>query len=189
MKSIGDTENTQATDPGVNFDQLIENVLTEDGVLPAAVWRDIVDQARLETDNYTSNVFKTDNNLFGYKYVTGATYQDGPGLLSPEGDNYAHYDSVENSIHEISGWWQRRVGEDNFNLASLTDLTAFANALKQFGYYGSSAEAYALRLAAVDKLVSVQAASGINTSGVGLTTISIGAVGVIALLAWLVLSD
>lgn len=179
MQYIGDTESTLATDQDMNFDQLIENMLAEDGVLPQSVWRYIVDQARLESNNYSSKLFKTDNNLFGYKYVEGAELQDGPGLLSPEGDYYAHYDSVENSIHEISGWWQRRIAA-GFDPSTLNSYGTFADTLETFGYYGSSPIAYAARLAAVDQLVSLQA-EGISTQGMSLTTISLGTLAIIGL--------
>lgn len=175
MRRIGDIENTQAT-ANVNYDQVIYNALAEDGVLPVSAIRYVIDQARNETNNYTSNVFLQDNNIAGYKYVSGAEYQDGPGLLSPEGDNYAYYDSIENSAHEVSAWWARRAA-DGFDLSTLTSIKNYADALKQFGWYTSSATAYAARMAAVDALVQLQQATGVNTQGVGLETISVAAIG------------
>jgi len=180
MRWIGDTENTQATDSGVNFDQVVANALTEDGVLPASAIRFAIDQVRLESDNYTSNVFMTDDNLDGYKYVDGAEFQEGPGLQSPEGDYYAQYASVENSAHELSAWWARRVSQDGFDLGTLTSISAYAGALKQFGWYQSSQLAYAARMTAVDGLVSLQS-MGINTQGQSLTTISLVGIAAIAL--------
>jgi flagellum-specific peptidoglycan hydrolase FlgJ len=188
MKRIGqDTEDTQATATGVNFDQLIENVLAEDGILPATAYRLVVDQARLESNNYTSNVFLTNNNLVGYKYVEGAEYQDGPGLLSPEGDYYANYDSLENSVHEISGWWQRR-SQAGFNLITLTSIDAYATALQTYGWFTSPEPAYAARMLAVDALVSLEGTTGISTQGTSLTALSVGTVGLLVVLGWAIFS-
>lgn len=184
MKRVGDTdtENTQATTPGVNFDQLISNMLTEDAILPAAAIPFAIAQCRLESDNYTSNVFKTDNNLNGYKYVD-AEYQDGQGLLSPEGDYYAHYDSVENSVHELSAWWGRRASA-GFDLTTLATIDAYAQALKNFGWYQSAEPAYAARMTAVSALVSFQQATGINTGGTSLTTMSVAAAAIVGVAIW-----
>jgi hypothetical protein len=188
LRRIGqDTEDTQASTPGVNFDQLIENILAEDGILPATAYRLVVDQARLESNNYTSNVFMTNNNLVGYKYVAGAEYQDGPGLQSPEGDYYANYDSVENSVHEISGWWQRR-SQAGFNLATLTSIDAYATALQTYGWFTSPETAYAARMQAVDALVSLEAAVGFSTQGTSLTVLSVGTVGLLVVLGWAMFS-
>jgi hypothetical protein len=167
-----DNENTQATDQ-VNFDTVIYNAMLEDGVLTPAQIAFAIDQCRLETDNYTSNVFKADNNLNGYKYVN-SQFQDGPGLVSPEGDNYGHYSCVENSAHELSYWWQRRAQKNGFDLSTLVDIPSYANALKQFGWYGSDALAYAQRMQAVALLVNVENATGLNTQGISNTALLIG---------------
>ncbi len=187
-KRIGDTENTLANS-GVNFDQVIYNALVEDGTLPAPAIRLAIDQARLESDNYSSNVFLINNNAFGYKYVAGADFQDGQGLLSLEGDYYANYDSVVDSAHELSAWWSRRATENGFDLSTLTSAKAYANALKSFKYYGSSPVAYRARMTAVDALVSVQADTGVNTQGTSLTTISVGAMGAFALVLYLLVRE
>jgi hypothetical protein len=186
MQRIGDTEDTQATASGVNFDQVVYNMLLEDGILPAVAIPFGIAQCRLESNNYTSNVFKTNNNLNGYKYVAGAEFQDGPGLMSPEGDNYANYDSVENSAHELSGWWARRAAA-GLDLSTLTSIDAYAQALANAGWYKSAEPAYALRMKAVDSLVNFQNSTGINTQGVSLDLAGVGVaaaiVGLIYILA------
>lgn len=53
----------------------------------------------LETGNFTSNVFKTDNNLAGIKFVStrnnpGAS----PGSVADDGGVYAHYPSVSAGV-------------------------------------------------------------------------------------------
>jgi hypothetical protein len=185
LKRIGqDTENTQATDTGVNFDQVVAGALTEDAVLPSYAIRFAIDQCRLESDNYTSNVFISCNNLNGYK-ADGEDIQNGPCLQSPEGDYYASYTSVENSAHQLSLWWGRRAAS-GFDLTTLTSVTAYANALAQFGWYTSSPTAYIARMTALDALVSLQSSSGINTQGVSLTTMTLFTAAGVLLLIYMV---
>jgi hypothetical protein len=182
MKRIGqDTENTQATDQGVNFDQVVAGALSEDGVLPTSAITFGIYQCRLESNNYLSNVFLTCNNLNGYK-SDGEDIQNGPCLLSPEGDYYAGYTSVENSAHQLSQWWQNRVAKNGFDLTTLTSITAYANALYQFGWYTSSPTAYAARMLGVSTLVSFQSSTGINTEGFDLTTMGALTAGAMLLL-------
>lgn len=182
MKRIGDTdtENTQATDDA-NFDQVVSGALTEDGILPPAAIPLAVYQCRLESNNYTSSVFLTCNNLNGYK-SDGEDIQNGPCLISPEGDYYAGYTSVENSAHQLSVWWQRRAA-GGFDLTTLTSITAYANALYQFGWYTSSPTAYAARMTAVSALVDFQNSTGISTQKIDPTVmlVAIG-LGVVVLM-------
>lgn len=171
---------SQATDQ-INFDQLAEQILSQDGVLPDYAIPFAIYQNRLESNNYSSNVFMTNNNLNGYEYVSGDTLQSGPGIARPasEGGYYANFPTVENSLHEQSAWWQRRIDDDGFDITTLTSVPNFANALATFQWYTSSPAAYIARMYAVAPLVSLQS-SGINTQGVSLTTLSIGTLALIA---------
>lgn len=96
----------------------------------------IVAQSKHETNGYQSNVFKSCNNAFGYKYVgqRGATKCTG----SPEGDNYAKYASVKDSATEIVKWIRRRQNEGKFpqDLNTITSQAQYAALLKQCGFYG-----------------------------------------------------
>lgn len=112
--------------------------------LPLALSNLIVSQARHETADYTSNVFKSCNNLFGYKYV-GQALSTGPCVASPEGDRYAAYSSYANSVAELVAWIVRRQKEGIFpqNLAEITTAEKYAELLKAGGYYGSTVTVYA----------------------------------------------
>ena len=103
----------------------------------------IVVQAAHETAGFTSNVFLSCNNLNGYKWVNQSTAA-GPCLKSPEGDYYAKYNTIEDSVHEICAWIRRRQKEGKFpaDLNSITTLEQYAQLLKNSGWYGDSVANY-----------------------------------------------
>lgn len=95
---------------------------------------------------YTSNVFTSDNNAIGYKWV-GSKYQIGPGLKAPEGDYYGRYASYQDSIKELVDWLYRRQNEGVFpDLATVKTSEEYAMYLKEAGYYGDTSQTYAARL-------------------------------------------
>jgi flagellum-specific peptidoglycan hydrolase FlgJ len=98
----------------------------------------ITAQAIHESNNFQSNVFKKNNNAFGYKYFAKSPYQLGSGTKSPESDNYAKYKDLKDSTLEVSDWILRRYNDFN----NVTDYLSYANALKKNGYYGDSIITY-----------------------------------------------
>lgn len=103
----------------------------------------IVAQSKHETANYTSNVFKTCKNAFGYKYV-GQSLALSACTDSPEGNKYAKYASVQDSTKEICAWIRRRQNEGKFpaNLATISNPAQYAQLLKNSGYYGDPVSVY-----------------------------------------------
>lgn len=87
----------------------------------------MVAQSKHETANYTSPVFKHNNNAFGYKYYKGSLYQIGRGTGSPEGNAYAKYKNVQDSAREVADW----IGRGQTAFASVNTITDFATALKK----------------------------------------------------------
>lgn len=125
-----------------DYAQIIFNTSRADGV-PLELSELIVSQARHETGNFTSNVFKNDNNAFGYKYVPGARYQVSKG--TPIGDwYYAKYQSLEDSTHEITAWIKRRQSEGVFpaDLRLIKTAEQYASLLKQANYYEDTVSNY-----------------------------------------------
>lgn len=102
----------------------------------------IVAQAEHESANFSSNVFKTTNNAFGYKCFSGSTLQISCGTGAPEGGNYARYGSVQDSTKEVLAWLRRKQGEGKFQIADLTTPETYATALKKAGYFGDSISNY-----------------------------------------------
>lgn len=119
------------------YEQTIYNVAVGEGLSPLLAGF-VTAQAAHETANFTSNVFVTCNNAFGYKYVKSSPYAVGPCTLSPENDSYAKYKSVEDSTKEVCGWVKRR----NDKFSSVTTIEEFAAVLKAQGYYGDSEANY-----------------------------------------------
>jgi len=108
--------------------------------MPAALSALIVAQARHETADFTSNVFRRCNNAFGYKAVAGAE----KCTLSPENDFYKYYPSLSDSVREVVGWIRRRQQEGRFpaDLATVRTPAQYAELLKNSGYYGAPVTEY-----------------------------------------------
>lgn len=86
----------------------------------------MVAQSKHETANYTSNVFKNNNNAFGYKYYKGSLYQLSAGTGSPEGNAYAKYRNVQDSAREVADW----IGRGQTAFSAVKTIADFATALK-----------------------------------------------------------
>lgn len=129
----------------------------------------IVGQARYETNDYTSNVFKTLNNAFGYKYVGQTKWPVGAGTGAPskdaqgnaDGGTYAKYKSVADSTGEIVDWIKRRQAEGKININAIQTPEQYATALKNSGYYGQTASTYAKGITAKLQNVAIAAGSGL----------------------------
>lgn len=111
--------------------------------MPQFIGTCIVLQSAHETAGFTSNVFKSCNNLNGYKWV-GQKTALGPCLKSPENDFYAKYATIEDSVNEIVQWIKRRQKEGKFpaDLNNITSLDQYAQLLKNSGWYGDTVANY-----------------------------------------------
>lgn len=159
----------------MTLDERIYNQAITDGIPPALAVL-LVAQARHETGNYTSNVFKSCSNAYGYKYVGQAT-AEGACTMSPEGNNYARYRSVEQSVTEVTLWIKRRQREGKFpaNLGEITTPEQYAQLLKNCGYYGSTWQVYANGM-----LAALQKIGDLVTSAKGVGLLIIIALGFVA---------
>lgn len=112
--------------------------------MPAYLCSLIEAQAFHETDSFTSHAFLLNNNCFGYKYVKGGKWQQGAGITSSEDDPYAKYDSVANSVHELTSWIKRRQKDKRFpaDLKEIDSTFEYASLLKECGYYGDEVGNY-----------------------------------------------
>lgn len=131
-----------------NYDQQIYNAAIEEGFTPISA-KLIVAQARVESGNYGSNVFKNNNNLFGMKYVSQPLAQR--GTLAPlnerscsgncDGDYYAKYNSPADSAKDLVGrlYKKTRNGIGFIEIKNSIDSTDFATKLKKRNYYGFGA--------------------------------------------------
>lgn len=147
-----------------NYDQEIYNAAIEQGFNPISA-KLIVAQARLESADYGSNVFKNNNNLFGMKFIGQPLAKR--GTLAPlsertcngtcNGDYYSKYDSPADSAKDLVGRLYKitRNGIGFNEIKNATDSTDFANKLKKRNYYGASASSYAAGLASKLRKVNI----------------------------------
>lgn len=154
----------------MNYDQELYTTYIANGI-PARLALLMVGQARVETGNYTSNVFHTDNNCYGYKYV-GQSYADGPGVMSPEGNYYAHYSSIQKSALEMVAYVHRRQNEGRLpaNLNEIQDANQWATYLKSFAFFGGTAANYA---AAINADLQRVVITGVGGSSSGLLIVGL----------------
>lgn len=122
--------------------QIIYSTLKGNGV-PDPLASFVVAQAKHETDGFTSNVFNTCNNAFGYK-ATGSA----PACSqAPEGGSYRYYRDVLESTNDLTGYLFRRVADGKFPpLNQITSSDQYATLLKNAGYYGDQESVYAAGL-------------------------------------------
>lgn len=175
----------------MNYDQLIYDAAIKGGFTPTSA-KLVVAQARHETGNYTSNVFKKNNNLFGMKFVGQPLATRGtPAPKSEWGcggtcnsDFYSKYASVSDSVQDLINRNLKitRKGVTFQQLVNAKDSTEYANLLKQRGYYGATVALYDRGLkSALTKLNIVEQVkqfyaentTSVNT-GLGLLLIGIG---------------
>lgn len=148
----------------MNIDTTIFQTAKKNG-FSDAVAKNLVAQARYESNDYKSNVFKNNVNLFGYKYVGQALATKGTLAPQSEWSNpttpqyYAKYASVADSATEVIKWLYRRENEGKFKVSDLTTAQAYADALKKGGYYGQTSYEYAIGLLAKYKNIVITAAS------------------------------
>lgn len=131
-----------------NYDQQIYNAAIEEGFTPISA-KLIVAQARIESGDYGSNVFKNNYNMFGMKYVGQPLAQR--GTLAPlnerscngncDGNYYAKYNSPADSATDLVGrlYKKTRNGVGFNELNNAIDANDFANKLKKRNYYGFGA--------------------------------------------------
>ena len=126
----------------MNYDQLIYDIAIKNGFTPTSA-KFVVGQARHETANYTSPVFKRTNNLFGMKFVNQPLAIT-DNKKSPEGDYYAHYrnpkDSVDDAVGRLFNITMKGVTPTQLKNAKTPE--EYSNLQKQRGYFGDQVSIY-----------------------------------------------
>lgn len=161
----------------MTLDQQIYDTAIKNGFNPMAA-KLIVAQARFESADYTSNVFKQNNNTSGIKFIGQPNAVQ--GTLSPEGNYYAKFNTIQDAINDkIARLYNITMrGVTPQQLKDSTDANDFANKLKQRGYFGSTAIDYANGLKA--KLLRINVLEFVTknklplTLGIGVILIGAG---------------
>ena len=180
----------------VNYDQQIYNGAIKGGATPSLA-KLLVAQARNESGNYSSNQTKTNNNIFGFKYTPNSIYSQ-RGNISPEGDAYAKYDSIEDAIKDYIVRWMGKPSKEGgtrlqeFNKINEGDTLNFARKIKSYGYFtnvgGESDESaiqrYARNMASTLLRVKVVAFYFRNEKKINYALLGILLIGSTALAYW-----
>lgn len=154
----------------MNLDQTIYEIAVKNGFKPKAA-RLIVAQARLESSNYKSTVFKNNNNMYGMKFVGQPLAKK--GTLVPAAERsvndiatnyYAKYATPEDSAKDVVERLYAKVVSDVTpeQLKEAETPEAFADLLKKRGYFGIAAEKYAKSLKGILPKLSIDEAGVIN---------------------------
>jgi len=134
----------------MNYDQIIYDVARKGGFTPTAA-KLVVAQARFESADYNSFVFKNNNNTSGMKFIGQPLAKR--GTLAPmnersascraggeckNSDHYAKFASVEDSAKDkVFRLYQRTMGGVTPDqLKNAKDADEFAELLKKRSYYG-----------------------------------------------------
>ena len=150
------------------YDQLIYNTAIKQGFKPTAA-KLIVAQARFESADYTSNVFKNNLNTSGMKFIGQSLATR--GTLAPKNersascqaggtcrnsDHYAKFRNVQDSANDkiVRLYSITKGGVTPEQLKNVKDADEFASLLKKRGYYGDKESIYAAGLKA--KLLRIQ---------------------------------
>lgn len=91
----------------------------------------MVAQAKHETANFTSAVYRTENNMFGMKNGSVISPGESVGRVSPEGNTYAHYETDFNSLEDLVRWFDLKGMPLNVD-----DAEGYAKAVTDRGYLG-----------------------------------------------------
>ena len=97
----------------------------------------ILAQSKVETANFTSNVYRANNNLFGMNVPSKRPFLGERGTPTPEGGTYARYKNDVTSVRDYVEWLKYT----KFPTYSMTPET-FVNQMKQRGYFTASEETY-----------------------------------------------
>lgn len=145
--------------PANTYDSIIYNKAVAMGMNPQLA-KIIVAQARFETGDYLSPVFKNLNNAFGYKFVGQTKWPVGAGAAANDGGVYAKYANVADSTGELVDYLKRKEKSGGLVIEQLNTPEQYAAALKRLGYYGITAGQYSKGLTA--NLRDVKIAGGIG---------------------------
>lgn len=123
---------------------------------------------------FNSPVFRNCRNAYGYKWV-GQSTAEGSCTMSPELDYYAMYNSIEDSVHEITLWVKRRQKEGVFpaDLRTITTPYQLASLLQDAGFYTDTLHNYFNGLSYWFDQIQ-QLSFGTRTAGIGILLVVAG---------------
>lgn len=135
----------------------------------------ITAQAQHESGNFKSNVFKTDNNLFGMKMPSKRSKQfiERPSkiVMRAEGATpYAHYSSIQNSVKDLILGWH---AYNKTNWDKIKTPADYATYLKAKGYYGAPYNEYLRALTIFLSKLDWVKVTAVSTTGLAIVALLI----------------
>jgi hypothetical protein len=136
-----------------NYDQIIYDTAIQNGFTPTAA-KFVVGQARFESANYTSRVFKANLNTSGMKYIGQPLATRGTlapmsersttcrnGGVCVNSDHYAKFNSIQDSANDkiVRLYSKTMGGVTPQQLKNAKTPEEFARLLKKRRYYGPAA--------------------------------------------------
>jgi hypothetical protein len=117
--------------------------------------RILIAQLKHESADFTSHVFKTDNNPMGMKMpsVRKTPYIAGKGLQPPgkEGATpYAHYNNLSDAVKDLFNW----LNYNKINWKVITSVPVYAELLRQKSYMGNTQEAKNIYIAGLTRYLN-----------------------------------
>jgi len=135
-----------------------------------AIWSDarcsffadcMLAQARFESANFSSPLYKDSNNCIGYNYYSYSSWQSGPSThINPSsGTPYAGYKTVNDCGGELADWIKRR--KTSFD--DVEDIYGYLDTMSQLGYATAPASVYAH----AEEYYSVTPTDGVSSEAPG----------------------
>ena len=130
------TKSASASD----LDRIIIQQAQRNGFTPQAS-EYIAAQARHETANYTSELFRELNNVFGMKLPRVRPTKAKPSGVTSEGSEAARFNSIRDAVDDLSLWFDyNRLGK------AYRSIDAYVSALKQKRYFEAPYMLYLLAM-------------------------------------------
>jgi len=128
-KQVVQRQADQPDDSGADTDIVLKAIENVNGVT-APYW--LLAIAAHETGNFTSAVFRNNNNLFGMRHPTIRQ-------TTSQGDRngYAWYNSIEDSVRDYLLWLQSQNAPEGFS-----DISELISFMKERSYFEASYSSY-----------------------------------------------
>jgi uncharacterized FlgJ-related protein len=156
-----------------NNQNTVYNVARNEGASDTFA-RIVLAQMLHESANFTSNVFKSNNNPLGMKVpsVRKSPYIIGAGTNAPANEGktpYAKYASLGDATHDLFHWL--RFNKVDFQKITTPEL--YAAVLKQKGYYGDTQQNYSN---AITRFFTQLSSVAFTSGGVGLVVFVVASI-------------
>lgn len=134
-----------------SYDNIVYDTARDEGASDIFA-KIILSQLKHESSNFTSRVFKLNNNPMGMKFPSKrkSPYISGKGTKPPGNEGatpYAKYNSLSDAVRDLFHWLSYN-GIDTSNIQTVED---YSERLRQRGYMGNTQEAKRIYIAGLSR--------------------------------------